>query len=600
MSDNNTPSTGGVRNLRAIFENKPSEDLSGSPPSRGRSPAHSEASLHSRPVSKVRASFVAVERPGDLADGQQWGLRKASDVTKMADAKRNFENESTPNGAPGSGEVAAQLNGVHNHTKFQAEQNGVEGAAENDLGSILKGSAFEASPPTTRAKRGTEAREPPASPTSQKKRPTASRVNGRATPGAQSKSIGSRIKDAVDANHNQPPPSVKLNTTKDAKPVKPPPTRQLPPSKSTTKSPTLPKTPKTPVSPTLQKPFTRGSAAKPMAVEESAKNGPSPEQAKKSPTLPREPRRASLNQQSPIAARQSPSSPRMNRLQKDAPPTSPEAKTIRSPASPQRNRGHTDETPTSPVAKPGRGPAPARTNAIQKEVKPSPAEAKPKSNRVPAAATASTAASAAKSGTTTLTRKPTTTKRDRPAVKAAAPAALVTKTPAATAPATKMATNAPPSKSAISTNTTVKRPSRASLPAQSNPKDKPKPQTSIARKAPDEGFLARMMRPTASSAQKAHEKVAPSSPPQSKRAAPAPTVKGKSRSSLLHSDEDKENSHRGQQELGPESPTGEKSRGAMNGDSGTESQPLRDITPPEDPGETPADSSTEPAGVSVI
>jgi len=33
-------------------------------------------------------------------------------------------------------------------------------------------------------------------------------------------------------------------------------------------------------------------------------------------------------------------------------------------------------------------------------------------------------------------------------------------------------------------------------------------------KAPDEGFLARMMRPTASSASKTHEKVEPKTPPK--------------------------------------------------------------------------------------
>src|SRR5947207_15440587 len=82
FANNNT----GVRNLRAMFENKTGDPAtSTSPPSRGRSPAGSEASLSSRPVSKVRASFVAVERPAEAGQGQQWGLRKASDVGIMAE-----------------------------------------------------------------------------------------------------------------------------------------------------------------------------------------------------------------------------------------------------------------------------------------------------------------------------------------------------------------------------------------------------------------------------------------------------------------------------------------------------------------------------------
>lgn len=46
-------------------------------------------------------------------------------------------------------------------------------------------------------------------------------------------------------------------------------------------------------------------------------------------------------------------------------------------------------------------------------------------------------------------------------------------------------------------------------------------------KAPDEGFLARMMRPTASSASKTHEKVEPKTPPK-KTAAAKPKTKRES------------------------------------------------------------------------
>jgi hypothetical protein len=514
MSSNNGNSgVGGVSNLRAIFESKASEDRSASPPSRGRSPALSDASIHSRPVSKVRASFVAVERPSDIEEGQHWGLRKASDVTNMAENKQELVNGSLVNGSPNQADSNSQLNGVHTDPEPQSQGKTTDEPTPNGLGSILKGSAFEGSPPMSRSKvNGTGTRESPKSPTSQKKSLAASRMNGNTTPMSQTKSIGSRIKDAVSSNHNQPPPPARLNTTKDAKPIKLPPTRQIPPSKPLTRSPTSPKTPRTPVSPKMEKPLTRGSAAKPVAVVESAKNAASPEQAKKSPILPRETKRTSLNTQGGTAARHAPSSP--------------------------------------------------RTNGAKKATSP---EVKPRSTRVPASAAAPTAASAAKSSNaTSLARKSTVTRRDHPPVKPAM----------TTAPA-------------------VKKMTRTSLPTQTGATDRTKSATSTGRRPPAEGFLARMMRPTASSAQKAHEKVAPSSPPQSKRAAPVHTAKRMARSSLNTSDEDKENTHRGGQESDIPPSTTEARADEVNGNSKTDSSPLKDITPIVEPDVTATESKME-------
>ncbi|KAF2102492.1 hypothetical protein NA57DRAFT_52065 [Rhizodiscina lignyota] len=64
MASNRT-SSGGVRSLRAMFEN-PAEQAS-SPETRGRSPAASVTSNSERPLSKVRTSFVAVEASGQLS-----------------------------------------------------------------------------------------------------------------------------------------------------------------------------------------------------------------------------------------------------------------------------------------------------------------------------------------------------------------------------------------------------------------------------------------------------------------------------------------------------------------------------------------------------
>ena len=74
---------GAVSNIRAMFEAK-KEQLTSSPPSRGRSPSgnsdlNSIRSTSSRPVSKIRRSFVAVEKIGEMG-GPIIGLRMVSDV----------------------------------------------------------------------------------------------------------------------------------------------------------------------------------------------------------------------------------------------------------------------------------------------------------------------------------------------------------------------------------------------------------------------------------------------------------------------------------------------------------------------------------------
>lgn len=71
---------------------------------------------------------------------------------------------------------------------------------------------------------------------------------------------------------------------------------------------------------------------------------------------------------------------------------------------------------------------------------------------------------------------------------------------------------------AATTTSLRRQPSRQSLPAQP-PLERPRSRVSVAStRAPDETFLARMMRPTASSANKMHEKVEPRSSPKSVKA----------------------------------------------------------------------------------
>ncbi|OBT76017.1 hypothetical protein VF21_03508 [Pseudogymnoascus sp. 05NY08] len=103
MSSQGRSASSGVRNLRAMFENK--DDSTTSPPQhRGRSPAPSigqagNNSASPRPLSKVRTSFVAVERNGQT--GIQWGLRKETTTVPPEDSTMSHrrgsfaENETT-------------------------------------------------------------------------------------------------------------------------------------------------------------------------------------------------------------------------------------------------------------------------------------------------------------------------------------------------------------------------------------------------------------------------------------------------------------------------------------------------------------------------
>src|SRR5947209_130237 len=223
MSANNS----GVRNLRAMFENKTSDlATSTSPPSRGRSPADSEASLQSRPVSKVRASFVAGERPAEAGQGQQWGLRKASDVGIMAEV-----TEEQLDGAALSRTAADQeaANPVErpsadkkiNSTRGSATGEGVEATPQKStgidggLGTILKGSPFESSPPDI-ANAG-------AAP--QTNHPTKSNSLAKLTSTSQSTSLATRMKDS----RKDPPPRGNVITSKNPISVLPPGGRIRPP-----------------------------------------------------------------------------------------------------------------------------------------------------------------------------------------------------------------------------------------------------------------------------------------------------------------------------------------------------------------------------------
>jgi hypothetical protein len=260
----------------------------------------------------------------------------------------------------------------------------------------------------------------------------------------------------------EPPPKGNFIASKNAISVLPPGGRIRP--LASTKSPTTPKSPqqKTSISPNAQKP-------KPAHTNESEKT--TSKTLLRSPTLPKPEHKplatAGPKATQPIKTKASDAVPQCNGVKKDISPTSPKSK-----ARPR--------SPTRPA-------------------------------RLPAAAAAPTTASVAK----------TSSAPNRPASRASTTAIANGKN-LTTSQHNRSIAKLPNSATAASL---AKKTSRASLASQAGSHDLPKSRTSIVTKAPDEGFLARLTRPTASFAQKTHEKLQVHSPPRERKPAAKPKLR---------------------------------------------------------------------------
>lgn len=461
-SVNRTPSSGGVRNLRAMFENKGADNQT-SPPSRGRSPAPSDTSVQSRPVSKVRTSFVAVERPGDLG-GQQWGLRKMSDVSSMAEVKEEaFKEQEAAGGLDGATDKESAV--ISNGTPKKGATEGNKGPdsvseAASSGGNISKGQPSKPPSPEN-SKRVPDLKE---------KQPENSTAKDKVTP--QTKSTQSSTsnpastadKSATTAPSTKRSIPPKISTAKDSKAEssrKPP---KSSPSKPTVGSPTTSRAPKTPSTPGSTK-----STVKKTAKDSSGAAASAP--SSKTDTSAHKTSRPSL-------ASTTASSRARTSAANAAKLPSPKSKEIKS-----KDQSKGGEVTTGGFIKP-----------------------KPKSPtrpvRLPAAATASTTSSSAKTGGG-LSRSPS---RVSVASKPTEGPGLARKNTTS-----KRERLPPPS---TTNNSVRKSASRASLSlaganstTNGTNKERPKSRVSISTsgKAPDDSFLARMMRPTASSSQKTHE-----------------------------------------------------------------------------------------------
>ena len=486
-----TPASSGVRNLRAMFETKHT-DQSTSPPSRGRSPNSSITSGNSRPVSKVRNSFVAVERPSDIASGQQWGLRKASDVSSMAEVK---ESEALP-------QTSTVETPKHpEQTKSPPSPHMAKQSIDGGLGSILKGSAFDGTPKKRPAEKQSPTK-PSSPPTKKKEAPRSPIVGSKATqsarkmdspkdkPNSSPKTTVSTKSDAKQLNHAHPSPRDK-------------------PSPASPRSPRLEKSsPKTPTSPATAKSMVKGGPAKIQGVVDSAKRASEGREASKH-ILPKD------ITQKEFDLKPKPESRTASKLTASKPTAN---KGIETKSKPKVN-GVKEKPESQPRS---------NVNGVKKE-QDSSATTKPISPRgptrpgkLPSAATATTTAAAAKHDSQPPKQQPVR----KPAPFSAPRASLPATQSRATSGTTSSAAHKKSSRTSLAANGNERAGSRVSL------------------NKPEDSFMARMMRPTASSAQKVHEKVEADSPPRSKGPGHSKTVhpskfegSGKRMRSLRKSDE---------------------------------------------------------------
>ncbi|RAK97847.1 uncharacterized protein BO80DRAFT_427911 [Aspergillus ibericus CBS 121593] len=390
----------GVRNLLARFENNQSNTTS--PPSRGRSPVGSEHSGSGRPLSKVRASFVAVDgatQPNPLA-----GLRSVSgrsDSPAAPSRVRSFNSED------------------------------FEGGLKSPL---------SVSP--TRNSFPFKITEPPAA------------------------TLETKQEELPEKNDPAPVEPEKPVEVVESPPA-PEPTLKVPEVSSPKPTKTVTKRPST------------------IQV-----NKPAPKPAAKSPAQPRTPT--------------SPAKPedKATRTTRTARPATTRATATEAPKVATHKLSRTSLNPaTKPATRPARSSMPARdltkptTSAASRTTKVTPAN----TTRPSASATTSTASSTVRKGattTSTLSRKPSTI---------------------------KSSTTATQQRAITPTASTTRKPSSRPSPPTHSGSERPHSRVSNTSSRPlDEGFLARMMRPTASSASKTHDKVEVKSPPRPAKPARAP------------------------------------------------------------------------------
>ncbi|KAF2192625.1 hypothetical protein K469DRAFT_717195 [Zopfia rhizophila CBS 207.26] len=515
----------GVRNLRAMFEN---QGAPSSPEPRGRSPAGIAANTdNNRPTSKVRASFVSVE-PSSLIAKDLGTTKGTTDGINSANANRRESFSVTQEHGEN---VVAELKKTVSQEKEERKisdavvetipEQAVDARESSrppppirdettkgtmpNLGSIMKGSDFPE----------------PEIVDEQKPKVEETAVKAAAKPEPTPKKVGEKpvASSSTDAPGNNPDKivtgvqedaSLKLADLKDEATVSggealPPPTEVLPPAATEQHAPEAPRkeAPKATTS-TLSKVKVSGATSNAATSEKTATKKPPAISTSKAPTT------KATSSKSPL-----PRSPGLARAPKT--PTTPKTA---SSASATKSPAHAKEQPKAPPPAPKASRASLRPSTTSTTAS---AAAKTKASVLESKKPATKPAASASKDTTQTSpggfKKPKPKSPTRPVrlpshlTAPTASSAAKHDEDAAQKPVRKPSTisrHAPPK----TTPPARKQPSRASLAPQ--PAKRPESRAST-KGAADEGFLARMMRPTASSASKTHEK--PTSPPR--RGAPA-------------------------------------------------------------------------------
>ncbi|KAI9831122.1 MAG: hypothetical protein M1819_005210 [Sarea resinae] len=549
MSTNRSSS--GVRNLRAMFEGNNNHvnhnDGPTSPEPRGRSPALSEGNgvNGGRPISKVRASFVSVEKSGEM--GAQLGLKKdhGEGEGSLAQRRSSFyaNDQKNPEAIIEAKETVEK--------ELERRKSVAPTSPVPEMAILPTPAATPAIEPTeANVMFGKQAEDAPASakPAAADKAPEEIALPGESTPKANPDKPTATVDESVSLLPSDTKDEAAVSggaaLSEKSEDLRESPKEVTSTSASTTAAPTT-ETQSSEPTKADEAPSTLGAATD-GANEKSAGDAQAKPAASTEKLTERRPTAIHVSKEG------SPSKPSSNSSSAKAKPpktpTSPtkSSTTNKKPAPSKPASTTTAEPHKAPVKKPSRAsvaPTSTAASAPKPRVstvapshnvakKPTPAghshdaARRPRSPtkpvRVPAAALAPTASSAAKTGPTS--RSPSRTG-----------SALGGRETLAHRPKPAVAASKAP---------TVRKPaSRASLPAQHAPAPE-RPRSRVSTAGSGEGFLARMMRPTASSASKTHDKVEPKTSP--KRAPSVKLAKRKSgepageKPTIKHEEADKE------------------------------------------------------------
>ncbi|KAL8654538.1 MAG: hypothetical protein Q9210_001449 [Variospora velana] len=577
----------GIADLRARFENK---DNDTSPPSRGRSPAGQD-NLTGSGKRKVRTSFISVERSGQMgsSEDQRESMGSSEEQHSMADGANgtkvvmngNAVETTQKNGDRGTSELGNKQELVNKADGPEAGEAGNGTMAPEEATNV---NAANPEKPVMGPVEDTPSMQP-----SDPKDEVA--VSGGAALAPQGESLGALLKGSEFE-----PEGKRAKTASPKKPV----TKSSPSTPKKTRSPqkTTPEQPKATTSPKIN-----GS---PRSKPETSQPGPShPSTLRNSEDpSPSKPNKDAISiNESSTDPPKTPTSPTVSKSvgelpsEKTASPkptTQQEGKTqprgedtMKAKSNHKFGRPSTGAKPIQSIASKTKPTTTGATGVPKAQKVASPTTSKPRTKsptrpvRLPGAATATTAASAAKTGSSAPTQS-----------SSRASLSNATKPLALNKPnGTKVASKATqPAASGLR-----QKAPRSSLAAYTADQ-KPKPRMSTAStKASGGDFLARMMRPTQSSASKTHEKVEQKTPPKKRISSRPKRISDETEKSAESKSAQAEPASEQEVSVRDEAAAGEHAQAVVNGESNhldpVEDQP--EVSPEEIKGPS-AEQAPEP------